>query len=247
MTPDAPWLLIDQGNTAIKWRMSDASGLRPEGGVVESVEALRADLAAFDWGAVGLSSVGSDETRSALTEMLSAMRAATVFTASSERACLGLRNSYADPERMGVDRWLAMLAARDALEGAFCVIDAGTAVTVDIVAADGQHEGGYILPGPELMRRALMSDTGRIRAEAGVAPDLAPGQSTTDCVNAGVWRAACAGVQSVMADHPEHRVIVTGGGAAGLLTLGVTADFRPDLVLQGLWVWLSKALDDQSA
>ena len=247
MTPGTQWLLIDQGNTAIKWRMADASGLRAEGGVVESVEALRAALAASDWGTVGLSSVGSDETCSSLTEMLSAMSVAPVFTASSERACGDLRNSYAEPERMGVDRWLAMLAARDAVEGAFCVIDAGTAVTVDIVTAEGQHEGGYILPGPELMCRALTSDTGRIRAEAGLAPDLAPGQSTADCVNAGVWRAAYAGVQSVMADHPEHRAVVTGGGAVGLLTLGVTADFHPDLVLYGLWIWLSKALDDQSA
>ena len=247
MTPNAPWLLIDQGNTAIKWRMADASGLSTEGGVVESAEGLSACLKALVWGAVGLSSVGSDETRSALAHTLLAMSAAPVFTASSERACLGLRNSYAEPELMGVDRWLAMLAVRDGGEGAFCVIDAGTAVTVDIVTAEGQHEGGYIFPGPELMRRALISDTGRIRADAGLAPDLAPGQSTIDCVNAGVWRAACACVQSVMTDYPEHHAILTGGGAAGLLALGVAADFRPDLVLQGLWVWLSRALDDQRA
>ena len=139
-----------------------------------------------------------------------------------------------------------MLAARDAVEGAFCVIDAGTAVTVDIVSAEGQHEGGVILPGPELMRRALMNDTGRIRVDTVFDPALILGRSTTDCVNAGVWRAAFAGVQSVLAEYPTYRALLTGGAAPGLLSLGVAADHRPDLVLEGLRVWLSKALDDSA-
>ena len=246
MTSDAPWLLIDQGNTAIKWRMADVNGLGTEGGVVESVEALGSCLEPLSWSTVGLSSVASDETRSALHNKLSALGVAPIFTANTESARLGLRNSYPEPERMGVDRWLAMLAARDGSEDAFCVIDAGTAVTIDIVAADGLHLGGYILPGPALMRRALIMDTARIRVDAEVEPDLAPGRSTTDCVNAGVWRAAYAGVQSVMADFSVHRAILTGGGAAGFLELGVAADYRPDIVLEGLWVWLSKALDDKT-
>ena len=247
MTPSVPWLLIDQGNTAIKWRMADANGLGGEGGVVESAEDLSPFLKTLSWGAVGISSVGSDDTRVALYKTLSAMSVASIFTAKSESACLGLLNSYAEPERMGVDRWLAMLAARDGSKDAFCVIDAGTAVTIDIVTADGQHLGGYILPGPAMMRRALMTDTGLIRFDTESQPDLAPGQSTADCVNAGVWRAACAGVRSVIADYSAHRVILTGGSATELIDLGVAADYRPELVLEGLWVWLSKALDDTSA
>ena len=96
------------------------------------------------------------------------------------------------------------------------------------------------------MRRALISDTGRIRVDAVVDPTLTLGRSTTDCVNAGVWRAAYAGVQSVLAEYPTYRALLTGGGASGLLSMGVAADHRPDLVLEGLNVWLSKVLDDSA-
>lgn len=246
MTVDKPWLLIDQGNTAIKWRLAGPAGLGAEGGAVDDAEALRARVSQLDWDAVGLSSVGSDDKRTALHSMLREISTAPVYTAAAEADCLGLHNSYVEPGRMGVDRWLAMLGARDAIEGAFCVIDAGTAVTVDVVSAEGQHEGGVILPGPELMRRALMSDTGRIRVDAVVDPTLTLGRSTTDCVNAGVWRAAFAGVQSVLAEYPTYGALLTGGAAPGLMSLGVAADHRPDLVLEGLRVWLSKALDDSA-
>ena len=244
MRTEAPWLLIDHGNTAIKWRIADPNGLGIKGGVVEDAETLRGCVAQLSWGAIGLSSVGSDEKHKGLNEMLSEISNAPIFSAKAEDTCLGLRNSYAEPERLGVDRWLAMLAARDGFDGALCVVDAGTAVTVDIVTAEGQHAGGYILPGPELMHRTLTADTGRIRADAEVTPSLAPGRSTTDCVNAGVWRAAYAGVQSVLADHPAHQAVLTGGGAEGLLALGMVADHRADLVMEGLRVRLSKALDD---
>lgn len=246
MTVDKPWLLIDQGNTAIKWRLAGPAGLGAEGGAVDDAEALRARVSRLDWDAVGLSSVGSDDKRNALHSILLEISTAPVYTAAAEADGLGLHNSYAEPGRMGVDRWLAMLAARDAVEGAFCVIDAGTAVTVDIVSAEGQHEGGVILPGPELMRRALMNDTGRIRVDTVFDPTLTLGRSTTDCVNAGVWRAALAGVQSVLAEYPIYRALLTGGGAPGLLSLGLAADHRPELVLEGLRVWLSKALDDSA-
>ena len=243
---DAPWLLIDQGNTAIKWRMAGSDGLGAEGGVAGDAEALRGCVKQLNWSAVGLSSVGSAERLEGLHRTLSQISKAPILIAKSEDARLGLRNSYAEPEHMGVDRWLAMLAARDAVEGALCVVDVGTAVTVDIVSAEGDHEGGYILPGPQLMHRALTADTGRIRLDAEVPPTLAPGRSTADCVNAGVWRAAYAAVQSVLTDHPTHQPVLTGGGAAGMLALGVVADHRPELVLEGLRVWLSRTLDDSA-
>ena len=63
-----------------------------------------------------------------------------------DSAC-GLRNGYRDPAQLGVDRWLAMCAAWQQFPGSLCVVDAGTAVTIDVVAADGAHSGGLILPG----------------------------------------------------------------------------------------------------
>ena len=74
---------------------------------------------------------------------------------SSSHSCAGLTNGYAEPHRLGVDRWAAMLGAREIQSGALCVIDCGTATTVDVIRADGLHLGGAILPGMYTMRRAL--------------------------------------------------------------------------------------------
>ena len=147
---------------------------------------------------------------------------------------------------MGVDRWLAMLAANVHNEGALCVIDAGTAVTVDLVSAEGAHEGGYILPGADLMRRALSSETDRIQVGALETPRIGPGNTTKACVTAGSWRAVIGAVQSTMAVYPEHRALLTGGAATTLKDLGLAATHSPDLVMEGLRLWMSQTLDDQS-
>ena len=147
---------------------------------------------------------------------------------------------------MGVDRWLAMLAAHARNKGALCVIDAGTAVTVDLVSPEGVHEGGYILPGADLMRRALNNETDRIQVGALEAPAIAPGNNTQACVTAGSWRAVLGAVESTMADYPEHRPLLTGGSASTLQGFGLTATVSPDLVMEGLRLWLSRTLDEQS-
>ena len=169
MTEQTPWLLIDLGNTAIKWRLANAEGLLDSGGSVSDVSSLCKAIEAENWGMAGLASVASGAADAELIAALTASGATALHRATAQSACLGLVSSYAEPERMGVDRWLAMLAAHADYEGALCVIDAGTAVTVDLVSAEGVHEGGYILPGADLMRRALSNETGRIHVSVLVA------------------------------------------------------------------------------
>lgn len=246
MTEQMPWLLIDVGNTAIKWRLAHTEGLLEVGGSVSDVLSLCKAVEAERWGAAGLASVASE---SAAAELIAALRASgsrAVHRATAQSSCLGLVSSYAEPERMGVDRWLAMLAAHAHNEGALCVIDAGTAVTVDLVSAEGAHEGGYILPGADLMRRALSSETDRIEVGALDAPAIGPGNNTQACVTAGSWRAVLGAVQSIMAEYPQHHALLTGGAASTLRDLGLVATVSPDLVMEGLRLWLSQTLDDQS-
>ena len=246
MTEQMQWLLIDVGNTAIKWRLANAEGLLDTGGSVSDVISLCRRVEAEPWSVAGLASVASDATDAKLMSALTAGKEATVHRAAAQTTCLGLVSSYDEPERMGVDRWLAMLAANVHNEGALCVIDAGTAVTVDLVSAEGTHEGGYILPGADLMRRALTSETDRIRLSALETPRIGPGNTTNACVSAGCWRAVIGAVQSTVADYPEHRALLTGGAATTLQDLGLAATYSPNLVMEGLRLWLSQTLDDQS-
>ena len=246
MTEQTPWLLIDVGNTAIKWRLANVEGLLEVGGSAPDVSSLCQAIEAERWGIAGLASVASDSADAELIAALTASGARAVHRATAQSSCLGLVSSYAEPERMGVDRWLAMLAAHAHNEGALCVIDAGTAVTVDLVSAEGAHEGGYILPGADLMRRALSSETDRIEVGALEAPAIVPGNNTQACVTAGSWRAVMGAVESTMAASPGHRPLLTGGAASTLRDLGLVATVSPDLVMEGLRLWLSQTLDDQS-
>ena len=246
MTEQTPWLLIDVGNTAIKWRLANAEGLLDARGSVSDVSSLCKAIEAENWGMAGLASVASDAAEAELIASLTANGATAVHRATAQSTCLSLVSSYAEPERMGVDRWLAMLAANVHSEGALCVIDAGTAVTVDLVSAEGKHEGGYILPGADLMRRALSSETDRIHVGALETPRIGPGNTTKACVTAGSWRAVVGAVESTMAAYPGHRPLLTGGSAGTLREFGLVATHNPDLVMEGLRLWLSQALDDQS-
>ena len=246
MTEQTAWLLIDVGNTAIKWRLANTGGLLDAGGSVSDVSSLCKAIETENWGIAGLASVASDSADSELIVALTASGAMAVHRATAQATCLGLVSSYAEPERMGVDRWLAMLAAHVHNEGALCVIDAGTAVTVDLVSTEGAHDGGYILPGADLMRRALSSETDRIQVGALEAPTIGPGNHTQACVTAGSWRAVMGAVQSIMAEYPKHRALLTGGAADALQDLGLAATHSPDLVMEGLRLWLSQTLDDQS-
>ena len=247
MKVPAPWLLLDVGNTAIKWRLADAHGLQNPSGVADAAASLCQSVKTYEWQAVALSSVAGEAADTALLAALQTIRSAPVWQARAETSCLGLVSSYSEPGRMGVDRWLAMLGARNVCAGPLCVIDAGTAVTLDLVAAQGSHEGGYILPGTDLMRRALTADTGRIQVDALDAPTLAPGNDTQTCVSAGGWRAVIGAVQSVLADYPEHRALLTGGLAPVLLEMGLSAAHHPNLVMEGLRLWLLRMLDDQGS
>ena len=111
MTEQTPWLLMDAGNTAIKWRLANAEALLDTGGSVSDVLSLCQRVEAEPWGVVGLASVASDSADAKLITALTASGARVVHRATAQSNCLGLVSSYAEPERMGVDRWLAMLAA----------------------------------------------------------------------------------------------------------------------------------------
>lgn len=228
-------LLIDVGNSGVKWALLDASELE--------VKRYRSDsgrLAQELWRAAGsdvpvwVSSVAGEEADRVLRAALAQVGFSnTHFCSTPEREC-GLVNSYSDPHRLGVDRWLAMLGAWCRERGPLMVVDAGSALTCDLVSDAGQHLGGYILPGPAMMESSLLAGTSRIRYDEANEPSLEAGRDTAACVSAGVWSAALGAIASIRERYPRYRVIVTGGDAPTLRALGLQGEWHPNLVLQGL-------------
>jgi type III pantothenate kinase len=247
MSEVLPWLLLDVGNTAIKWRLSQAEGLLDQGGRTASdPQALCEALTGLTWSQAALTSVAGPSFDGDVIKRLSEISDAPIRQGIAEASRFGLINAYQPPESIGADRWFAMLGAWCEHKGPLCVVDAGTAITIDVVTVDGRHEGGFIIPGVDLMRQSLTNETRLIDVKALAAPSIVPGSNTAQCVNAGVWQAAQGAIRSVTTQYSHHRLMLTGGTATELMALGSQGEHRPHLVLDGLRVWLSSELDESA-
>jgi len=171
------------------------------------------------------------------------------FVTAVRSAC-GVTNAYARPAVLGVDRWLGMIAARHAGESPACIVNAGTAVTVDALAGDGQHLGGFILPGLQLMQEALYARTGNVQAAAAAESAQTNGLfgiNTAAAVEQGIPLAIAALADRAFAElarrtHQTPRILLTGGDAERLRPeLAHPAEIVPDLVLAGLAVFAGEA------
>ncbi len=235
----ATCLQLDVGNSSAKWRLVRAGSVLARGRYRPGDEASRQALLGLADApqAIWVSSVAAPAAERELAQLLRAQWGVEPWFARSAARSGDLVNSYADPSRMGVDRWLAMLGARARLQGRLCVVDAGSALTIDLVAADGVHEGGYIIPGPALMERSLLLDTDRVRFAEDTAYDLAPGRSTAQAVRHGIAlaQAGAVGLALCAAGEPAPTLLFCGGGAELLVSLlQVEGQVVPDLVFEGL-------------
>ncbi len=239
-------LLLDLGNTRLKWVVQDGGDWLARGAVAWGQDLAAELLPAWrQWAAVrrvvGASVV--DEAREAqLAELAtSAFGLAPEWLRTPAEAC-GVRNAYAQPQRLGVDRFLALVAARAAGHGPCVLAGVGTALTLDALAGDGQHLGGLIAPGPQLMQQSLLGATVRVRPEReGQVLELA--DNTADAVASGCWQASVALIERFTARMSARLggapALLLGGGDAEVLLqlLEVPAQWAPDAVLQGLATW----------
>lgn len=151
----------------------------------------------------------------------------------------GVRNAYRKPETLGVDRWCALVAARAAHEGPLCVVDAGTAMTVDWLDARGRHRGGMIMPGPNLQAESLIAGTSDVH-ESAPAPEMLFADNTSEAVAAGVCHACAALVERALmhieqAEQRPATLVLTGGEVSRIIPLlARSAEHDPDLVLRGV-------------
>ena len=254
-------LLLDIGNTRIKWALQRAGAgqaefliwgdllrTNPSDEVVSNLcaavgEALASKAGDSDVGLtrVAAVNVGGKPFGSALAAGLQAHFGLSPLFIKSQSEAFGLRNGYVDISQLGVDRWVAMLAVAEPDGRDCCIVDAGTAVTIDYVDAGLVHQGGIIFPGLHLMRHALFAGTGDIEnfAIQAAAPENVAllGKATDAAVRFGALQATVGAVQRVMdSGSATCRLVVTGGDAPQLLPLlaNYNPDYRPLLVLEGV-------------
>ncbi|WP_235872372.1 type III pantothenate kinase [Pseudoxanthomonas winnipegensis] len=236
------WLL-DLGNTRLKAAPLQADGrigavVALDHGRGALLDQLRAQLPAYGASAC-LASVAAPALTAGVLEVLQE-RFRLVSLARTQAQLAGLRVAYAEPARLGVDRFLAMLGARARGAGPWLVAGVGTAVTIDLVAADGAHLGGRIAPSPQLMRQALHRAAAQLPAEGGVFDEFA--SETVDALTSGCDGAAVALIERSLAQGAQRlgqtpSLLLHGGGSAPLAALLPQAQRIDSLVLEGLAVW----------
>ena len=245
--------LVDIGNTRVKWACGDGATLSGHGAFSYGPDALRRELERhwpderpFGLEQALIASVAGPEVTGRVRDFIASAWSVKVEEAVAEPARDGLKNGYADPASLGVDRWLALLAAWRKYETSLCVIDCGTTITVDIVLHEGQckggrHLGGHIYPGLAAHRKALAMVASQIQADDDAVPTLAFGRSTSECVS-NSYAFALSGmlrecIEKVRREHgAELFAVITGGDAEALppSLLPAGACHEHDLVLQGL-------------
>ena len=232
-------LAIDAGNTRVKWGVHDGRRWRATGAAATSaVQDLEASMrAALPADIAVACNVAGENVEAAIARACAAMKLEATFI-RSPRAELGVVNGYRDPQQLGPDRWAALVAANALERGHKLVVNAGTALTVDALAADGKFLGGLIVPGPQLMRRSLDRGTAGLRLTEGKVAQFP--QSTPDAITSGAIQ-ACAGavdrLAEAMASHgtPPDRIILSGGAAAEIAPwLRLPIVQHEHLVLEGL-------------
>lgn len=242
-------LLFDIGNTRIKWGLATDGELRRTGSISharlnESGYAALTTRLPTDVHAVLASNVAGATFGTRLSGVIGLHTNVELKFARSSASAFGVTNSYRQPRRLGVDRWVAMIGARRAYRGAVCIVDAGTAVTIDAVDKTGQHLGGQIVPGLKLMTDSLSDDTSDLppvkRAPPRSGDPLAAfASSTGSAIYNGALGAVCGAIERAArtmkrAGH-RPKLVLTGGDASRILTvLGDSAEHRPNLVLEGL-------------
>lgn len=240
-----PLLLVDIGNSRIKWALASV-GVLTSGGTFVRGDDPSAGLDRH-WsemappGAVHVANVAGPAVAERLADWVRARWGLSARFARAEASRGGVINGYDRPEELGVDRWLGLLGLHRHYPLPACLVDCGTAVTLDLLDADGRHRGGLIAPGLAAMRRSLRRDTHALGpVEGHPAPDASLGRDTLSGMATGCVL-ACAGlVEKCVADIRRESgapigLVLSGGDAATVgRRLSIPCLVDETIVLRGL-------------
>lgn len=233
-------LLLDVGNSRCKWALV-RNGEWIHHGVAGNTEwvALQHDFAALPVPTrVLISNVAGEAMAQRLRSICAEWRCPLEFVSADAERC-GVHNGYQNPERLGSDRWAALIAAWNHVRGACLVVNCGTATTVDALSARGEFLGGLILPGVSLMQHSLATNTAQLLAEQGTLQDFP--RNTADAIHSGMMRATQGAIRHqfelLQSRHDGVRCLLGGGAASVVLPhLGLPLERVDNLVLKGLQI-----------
>jgi len=243
-------LEMDAGNSRLKWRVIENSHSQTEliaKGISEvqgsALDILLQEIKSYPITRIRLASVCEESVNLNLKAKLQSVLGVLAEIAATEHKTAGVTNSYSDVGAMGVDRWLAMIAAYSKAGGACCVLDCGSAITLDLVNKEGLHLGGYIVPGLRLMQDSLAAKSAalckQLSEQKGLFSSLEPGQSTVQAINHGILAMVTAFAQNIQDKNESDQEAITWylcGGDAETVGQHISWSFEiiPDLVLDGL-------------
>lgn len=230
-------IAIDAGNTRIKWGVHNGSEWVALGALPTADVALLAEVSTgWPEGAQVVACNVAGEAVGEAIRMTLAPRFSPVNWLKPSAAACGVRNGYDHPERLGADRWAALIGARGKVSHACLVVCAGTATTVDLLDATGRFRGGLILPGVDLMRKSLASNTAQLPLAEG--DYRSEPSNTMDAIVSGCLHAQAGAIErlfSRLSSEPEALCLLTGGAAPHITPLlNIPFQLKENLILDGL-------------
>ena len=222
-------LLLDIGNSRSKARLVDNGQL---------TEIELDSINAAQWQcirAVYCASVAAESRVLAIREQIPT--SIPFLQVRSEAQAFGVTNSYQQPHFLGVDRWLALIAAAECYPNTDVLIaDAGTALTIDWLAASGLHQGGWILAGQKLQQEAVLNKTAKVFSAELETEQLSPATDTATALYQGAIAALVGAIRQAWAIKPAQLIILTGGDAKLLQKYlsDLPIQLEPQLIFQGL-------------
>ncbi len=234
-------ILLDIGNTRIKWCVEQGEKL----GFVHAltyrdINFIQQIQQAWSGLACPERLLIASVAKQGIVEQLLALAdsiwpGVDVLIAKSEAQFQGMKNAYSEPSILGVDRWLALLALYHSYPANSCVVDCGSAITLDMLDEHGQHRGGVICPGLGMMKRSLFQDTAALpvfqkQYQVGLA------NSTSAAIYSGTLLAAAGVIEKTISEFGEINKMVLTGGDAAVIAAHLSSRYiiEPKLVLSGL-------------
>lgn len=250
MTDSPPILIVDSGNTHVKWGLHDGSGWLKQGIAAQAGKVLLLDREWQDLrepARILVSNVAGTDAKADLSELFTRWKAEPQWVTAVAYQC-GVRNYYADPAQLGSDRWAALVGAWDLQRQGCLVVDAGTAMTVDALSDTGEFLGGIITPGVDMMQAVLIEHTASLKPGEGQFCDYP--DSTADAIFCGAIHALAGAVERMAAllattlGHPPDCILC--GGAAQRLQPRLNLNVRivDNLVLEGLLLIARESMEN---
>lgn len=239
-------LLIDIGNTRVKYVVENHNADKTKSmlssvkylSVAELNEAFFSEHF-FHIDEVIVASVNSDE-KLAFIKKWADLHHKFFIQVNSEAERFGITSSYSQPTTLGIDRWLAMIGAATLYPNEnVLIIDAGTAITIDLLNDAGKHEGGWIMPGLQTMFNSIMNSTTKVHATPLNIQHLDFGANSSECVNYGMWAMAIGAIKTAIAQSKQklkldHIILLGGDGERLAEILDENNHYIPELIFHGL-------------